>query len=300
MGVFQFSSLGKSLRHLLFNVRPYSWVDLVLLGYLAKFMVTKNLVFELNDLFFISGLLSLWCFFNIALEAKKKYAYRGNITFLASLPFMLIGIIIGAVNGVLPALFAILSIVFCFIYLEKKFNPLLGLASSLVRGIIQIFYFLYVLTFFSNEIFVFEVVALSLMILMLYTVRAIIGDLRDIIHDKRAGNSTLPILLGEKKSVLLCSVVLIATASLQIVFFNFYIASIPVILFAILLFFYNNGYILHQLSIHKTSFFSLSMISAITSQSTVFIALIFLGIFLNSVFYHKLERKSNPKWIAKI
>src|SRR3989344_4289199 len=95
-----------------------------------------------------------------------------------------------------------------------------------------------------------------------------------IIHDKRAGNSTLPILLGEKKSVLLCSVVLIATASLQIVFFNFYIASIPVILFAILLFFYNNGYILHQLSIHKTSFFSLSMISAITSQSTVFIALI--------------------------
>ena len=107
------------VRGFVFNLRPYSWIDLILLGYLAKFLTVRTLTFELSDLFFISGLLCLWFFFNISLEARKKYEYRARVNFLHSVPFFAVGTLIGLFLGLRPFVFSLVSAALVFLYNEQ-------------------------------------------------------------------------------------------------------------------------------------------------------------------------------------
>ena len=52
----------ETFKNHLLNTRPYSWVDLVLLGYVAKFSFTKAFDLSSQDLWFIVGLIFLWFF----------------------------------------------------------------------------------------------------------------------------------------------------------------------------------------------------------------------------------------------
>lgn len=291
--------MPNSLRHYLLNVRPYSWIDLVLLGYLSKFFVSGKMVFELSDSYFIAGLLSLWFFFNILLEKKHGYEYRGKVSHVPAIGFLLLASAIGAAANPISVVFVALSAVFSIAYLQKKVVPALGKLSFVTRGFIQVSYFLYALAFFTSDIFSAGSIAISAMVFCIYAARAIVGDLRDIKHDSERGKMTLPVTLGKKPAAVLAALLLLAAAGLQIFFFHSFIVSLPVLLFMVLLFFYENGYVLHQLSIHKTSFFHISLISLFTSHDAFFAVLIFLGVFLNSVFYPLLERKSNPKFTGE-
>lgn len=292
-------TMAGSLRHYLLNVRPYSWVDLVLLGYLAKFFVSGKMAFDFSDSYFIAGLLSLWFFFNILLEKKHGYEYRGNVSHVPAIGFLILASAIGAATNILSIVFVVLSVVFCIIYLQKKDVPVLSKLSFITRGFIQAFYFLYALAFFTSDVFSVGALAISAMVFCIYAARAIVGDLRDIRHDSGRGKMTLPVSFGAKPAAAIAALLLLTAAALQIFFFHSFVVSLPILLFMVLLFFYENGYVLHQLSIHKTSFFHISLISLFTSHDVLFPVLIFLGVFLNSVFYHLLERKSNPKWVGK-
>lgn len=286
----------QNLRHYLLNVRPYSWIDLVLLGYLAKFFVSGKMAFGFSDSHFIAGLLLLWFFFNIILEKRHGYEYRGNVSQVPAIGFLVLASAIGVAANPLSIAFVALSTVFSLLYLEKKVVPLLGMLSFATRGAVQAFYFLYALAFFTGDVFSIGALAISSMVFCIYGARAIVGDLRDVKHDSECGKITLPVAFGTKTAVIIAALLLITAAALQIFFFHSYLVSLPVLLFMALLFFYENGYVLHQLSIHKTSFFHVSLISLFTSHDILFTTLIYLGVFLNSVFYPLLERKSNPRF----
>lgn len=296
---FPINPLAHCLRHYLLNVRPYSWIDLVLLGYLAKFFVSGKLVFEFSDSYFIAGLLSLWFFFNILLEKKHGYEYRGKVSQVPAIGFLALAFAIGAATSTLSIAFVAFSAFFSTLYLQKSGVPLFGKLSFVIRGIVQGSYFLYALAFFTNDVFSAWAMAIFAMVFCIYAARAIVGDLRDIKHDSECGKMTLPVAFGAKPAVALAALLLLAAAALQILFFHSYIVTLPIVLFMVLLFFYENGYVLHQLSIHKTSFFHISLISLFTSHDVFFILLIYLGVFLNSVFYPLLERKSNPKFVGE-
>ncbi len=286
----------RGLKNYLLNVRPYSWVDLVLLGYLAKFFVTQNLIFAFSDAYFILGLLSLWFFFNIILEKKHNYKYRGAVFPVPAVAFLVLALGIGFANNPVSLLFVAFSTVFSFLYLQKKAVPLLGKLSFAIRGAIQAGYFLYALSFFTNDVFSVGASVISAMVFCIYGARSIVGDLRDVKHDCEWKKITLPVAFGRRNAAFITIALLVAAAALQVFYFHSYLVSVPVLLFMVLLFFYENGYVLHQLSIYKTSFVHIALISLFTSHDIFFGVLIYLGIFLNSVFYPLLERESNPKF----
>jgi len=284
-----------TLKHFVINLRPYSWADIVLLGFLAKFSTEESLSFAVSDLMAIAGLLCLWFFFNIILEAKHDYEYRARMKNSHAIPFLLAAIILGIANQ-LSIAFAITSVIFCVFYLNKKPYPIFGLLSPLTRGAIQASYFFYALSFFTSGVFSAKYIILGVVIFLVYAARAIVGDIRDSKHDLIARKITIPVKFGIKTAIAV-SIFLIGIAAI-ILAINFHSAlvALSLILFAAALLFYENGYVLHQLSVFKTSLLHVSLISLFTGQNMLFISLICAGVYLNMVFYPMLERKSNPEF----
>ena len=278
------------------DLRPYSWVDLVLLGYLAKFSVARELIFSPDDSFFVVCLLFLWFFFNLALEKKHSYNYRGKIKIIFPVIFLIFVTIISIYKNAMSLIPLVISCMLVLFYLQKNKNKLLGILSSVIRGLIETTYFVFVLVLLGSSINETRAL-LCICIFLIYTVRAIIGDIRDKKHNKEAKKQTIPVLFGAENSKYIVIAMLLIVSLIIIFYFNSVLVAIPLILFGILLLYYSNGYVLHQLMILTTSFFCANCITILTNQNLFFLNLIYLGIFLNQVFYPLLERKSNPKFI---
>jgi 4-hydroxybenzoate polyprenyltransferase len=182
--------------------------------------------------------------------------------------------------------------------LQKNRNAVLGNFSSLARGLIESLYFIYALLLFTNSINQQQIL-IAIFILLIYAARAVVGDIRDVKPNGEAGKKTFPVTFGVRASKILVILLLLITAAIQIISFNSCLMTMPLLLFALALIFYNNGYVLHQLMILTTSFFHINLISYYTEQNLIFINLIFLGILLNFIFYPLLKRKSNPQFVQE-
>ena len=101
------------------NLRPYSWIDIILLGFLAKFYATKTIEFVFNDIFVVAGLVSLWFFFNLILEAKHDYEYRQKASVSSALFFLFIAFLIGFFINPISIVFIIIFNYPC-VYLSKE------------------------------------------------------------------------------------------------------------------------------------------------------------------------------------
>lgn len=289
---------NKIFGHIL-NLRPYSWIDMILTGYLAKFSITKELIFEIKDLYWIMGILMLWFFFNAMLEMKHGYKYRQKVSVIFPVVYFLSVLIIGITNQPLSVFFILISSLLVLIYLQKNKNLLLGILSSPVRGLIHAAYFLFVLMFFSTSLNK-ESIAIAGMLFLIYTARAIIGDMRDIKQNARSNKKTIPVIFGLNNSKLIVILLLILSINIELLQFGSFLAISPLILFGLGLLINEYGYALHQLVISITSFVSINLIALFTNQSIIFFNLIFFGIWLNMIFYPLLERKSNPKFVEQI
>ncbi len=285
--------LKRRFENNILNLRPYSWVDLILLGYLAKFSITKSLIFSLNDLGFITGLLFLWFFFNLALEAKHDYNFRGKTSLYSPTIFLVLAIIIAIFYNFLSLIPLLISVVFILLYLQKNKNKLLGISSSIIRGVIEASFFFFAITLLNSPISKTQFL-IGFLLFLIYASRALIGDIRDGRHNKEANKQTVPVVFGVKISKFVIILMLIITSLICFYYFNSFFMALPLVLFAVALIFSSNGYILHQLMIFTTSFFHLNFIAFFTNQSLVLFNLIYLGILLNCIFYPLLQRKSNP------
>jgi 4-hydroxybenzoate polyprenyltransferase len=276
----------------LYNLRPYSWIDLFLIGLVGKFSLMDKLVFQRKDLFMAIGLLSLWCFFNLALELKHNYSYRAKPNIVS----LVICIVFASVSGVyfntLSIIFIISSILLVSIYLLKNKNKILGNLSSIVRGAIQNSYFFYALMFYTQTISNIHII-IGIIIFLVYSARALIGDIRDMKHNKEVGKKTFIVNYGTNLGIILIEILILSSILILIRYFDF-LATIPLLILCIILPFFRNGYILHQLMIIITSFLSINLISYFTNNNLIFMNVIFIGLFLNMIFYPLLKRKSNP------
>ena len=272
--------LKEKVKNNIFNLRPYSWVDLILLGYLAKFSITNSLTFSFSDFGFILGILFLWCFFNSALEAKHNYSYRGKTSLYLPTIFLILTIVISITYNSLSLIPLATSVVLIFVYLQKNKNKLLGIFSSTIRGLIETSFFFFIITILGSPI-----TKLSLLIgfslFLIYSSRALIGDIRDVKHNKEANKQTVPVVYGLSVSKFIIILTLTTTSLICFLYFNSFLIILPLILFAITFIFFSNGYVLHQLMIFTTSFFHLNLIAFFTNQNLILFNLIYFCILLN-------------------
>jgi 4-hydroxybenzoate polyprenyltransferase len=282
----------EKLRKQILNLRPYSWVDLILLAYLAKFSVTGILSFSVNDIILIVEVLLWWFYFNSVLEMKKNHSYRARvpkilpILFLASMTVLALFV---RTTSLIPLVVSTIGIL---LYLKKEEQKFWGITSCVIRGLIQVSFFIFILFFLKEEISVDQII-LSVVIFLLFVERAILGDLRDEKSDRERRKMTIVVVLGTKVTKWI-SILILLTSVLVLLHFGSVLATLPILFLTLLLFFYSNGYILHQLMIFTTSAVWVNCIAIFTGQNLVLLNLIYLGILLNLVFYPLLERKSNP------
>ena len=286
-------NIWNSLNDYLINSRPYSWLDLILLGFVAKFIVLPVLEFSLKDIIMVATLLCLWGFFNLALEARHNYSYRGKIKWQLPIIPLVVAIVISIFVNVYSIYFILFSTLFVLAYLLKNKNLYFGIFSSIFRGLIQAMYFLYAISLFGN-VFSSTILFLAFTIFSLYFIRAIVGDIRDFKHNKKANKSTLPVIFGIKNTRVGVFIALLGISISVLYFFNSIFLIVPIVLFSFSILFYKCGYTLHQLMINVTTFFSINIIFYITSQDLVLVSLLFVAIYTNMLFYPLLKRKSNP------
>lgn len=275
----------------LINLRPYSWVDAVLIGYLAKFSVGGETTLSLADMRFVLGLLGLWFFFNLVLEIKHSYAYRARVSPLSAIICLTAIIVVNWQTGfTYSSVWAMLSLLFVAAYLFKSRGKFGGNFSPVARGLVQVSYFLFVVFMFPSAD-LGRASWLGAMIFLLYASRALIGDIRDIAQNGAVGRKTVPISYGERATRLAVVVLLVAAGVIQIWLFSF-AAAVPVILYSISILCYRNGYVLHQLGIFTTTFFSANLIALAIGEDVMSILLdiIYLGTWLNLQFYPLLAR----------
>lgn len=277
---------------LIANLRPYSWGNLIIIGYLAKTIKLGYFTVHWTDIFFISAMLSMWTFYNFLLEIKHNYKYRAKTSSLLPLFSALIAIMI-AIQKPTSLFFVFSAFLLNYLYLLKQKNNILRLFSPIIRGLVESSYFLFAYIFLDGQ-FNPSAIYYTIIILIIYSLRSFIGDLRDFEHNKAAQKNTLAVLLGKKTSEILVVVSLIS-----LLFFNLIISGNSLLTFALITFsiaivISRNWYILHQASIILTTFIILLFLTEIAKLPTILFNLIYLSIILNLVFYPILERKSNP------
>lgn len=296
--IYQNHYLSKIFSHIL-NLRPSHWVDIILIGYLAKFSITRELALNITDTPWIVGVLALWLFFNALLEKKHDYTYRGKEIVAIPIIYFLLAVLIGLMTNPLSLIPASISALLVLLYLQKNKNVLLGNLSPIIRGLIQSTYFYFAFVYYTQIISLESIVLTSIVCLML-TMRSLVGDIRDIKHNKTANKRTIPVTLGLVNSKFVVTLMVVIIISLGIGYFGSLLIVFPLILFLVGLLINKYGYILHQLVIITTSFLSINLIVLFTNQNIIFFNLIFLGIWLNLIFYPLLRRKSNPIFVEQM
>ena len=277
---------------LIANLRPYSWGNLIIIGYLAKTIKLKELTFSWSDIFFITALLSMWIFYNSLLEIKHNYEYRAKLGYFVPLAAALIVLIIAA-SSYVSILFVFVVFLLNYLYLLKQNNNTLRLFSPIIRGAIESSYFLFTFIFLGGQLSSL-IVNYTLIIFIIYALRSFIGDLRDFEHNKTSGKNTLAILLGKKSSEVLILMSLFSLIFINLITNNNNPLTFILITFSAAIIVSRNWYILHQASIIFTTFIIIAFIAQIASLPIMLFNLIYLGVILNLVFYPILERKSNP------
>lgn len=285
------------LKNYLLNTRPYSWVDIILLGLLAESSTKSPLELTITNFCVAGSLLSLWFFYNLALERRHAYAYRGETSLLPALISLFIPVLVSIrFKSYHSIIFIVTSTVLIYIYLQKNKTPLLGKLSAIIRGLIQTCYFIYVLFLLNINIQKTQII-LFIAIFLIYIGRAIMGDVRDIKHNALEDKNTIPVIYGEERSRRFAGLIILTCCFLLFMTLHNWLITLPLMLLAVTTMLYKNGYILHQLSIITTMFFSILLIGLFTNQNLEFLLLIYTGLYLNMIFYPELKRKSNPQFV---
>lgn len=296
--IYQNHYQSKIFNHIL-NLRPSHWIDVVLLGYLAKFSITKELALNTADIPWIVSVLALWLFFNALLEKKHNYSYRGKEIVGIPIIYLLLALTIGLITEPLSLIPATISVLLVLLYLQKNRNVLLGNLSPIIRGLIQSTYFYFAFMYYAQTISLESIMLANIICLML-AMRSLVGDIRDIKHNKIANKKTIPVTLGMANSKFVVALFVAITISIGMGYFGSLMVFFPLILFVAGLLINKYGYALHQLVIITTSFLTINLIAMFTNQNVIFFNLIFLGIWLNLIFYPLLKRKSNPVFVEQI
>ena len=273
-------------------VRLYSIVDLLLIFLLARALSIGNQIFNYNDIIFGGLYLLLWLFLTLNLEAKHKHPYRAVISNKIPYTLLFISAIISVYYNIYSLIFITLIWFTTHLYIKKEESKFAGSTSFIIRGVYETSIFLYgVSLFLGLSGITITPFLVSLSIFFMYCSRNLIADVRDVAFDK----NTFTVRYGSKISYIVSLIFCFISASILFILFPSLEVVFPILIFIIVLLFYDNGYILHRCSIILTSFTSVNIISYLFSWNLFYINMLFLVCISNLILYDSISRKSNPK-----
>jgi len=272
-------------------VRAYSIVDVWLLLLVARTLAISYIPFSIIDIIAGINILCVWGMLTLSLEAKHRHAYRGHISYFVPIILALTSTIISAFFNIQAIIFLLLTCLFTYLYIKKETNPFWGATSSLWRGLYQAALFFFSLSLYKSITnFSISDLTLGAVILLLHLSRNLIADVRDVAFDRL----TFTVQFGIHASYyvsLLCYT--IASLLLFFSFSSLFILA-PVLTISSILLFYDDGFMLHRISIMVTSFTFINIIFLLQGIPLIYSNLLFMGIVSNFLFYEKVARPSNP------
>ncbi|MES3005811.1 MAG: hypothetical protein V4664_02595 [Patescibacteria group bacterium] len=174
------------------QLRVYSLLDLCIL-----LIATQATTYE------FLGVILLHVAFLAYLETRHNHSYRKKVPEYLWIILSLIGLVLyGHTEG-------ILFILCSYIYTLKTKKAFAG-TSPILRGL-QCFFLVGGIIGYENR--------LTWIVLIIFTIRNLCGDLRDVEKDKKEGLKTLPVILGLNKGV--TYIHLVATFVTTFVWFQF-------------------------------------------------------------------------------
>jgi hypothetical protein len=262
--------LMEQLKHIFMVIRPYSLVDIVLLGVLGNVLASGILDITLDltlDIFFAA----IWWSTILLIVESRKNRDIPNIAVIFSSILLLA---ITAYRNSLAVFLICLDVLLLMWYSLKSKRQSIAVTSPIPRGLLSLTLLLIILLFHNALDMQSLSTNLSLLIAitLLIMARNIEGDIRDISVDKYS----LAITLGKTKSrQLVISLVLLAS----ILIFN--ITILPLLLLVLIMVFKPEEDSFHRIFVLTTMCFMATYISHMIGGSVLLPILLYIGFLLN-------------------
>ncbi|MEM2918737.1 MAG: hypothetical protein QXY62_04485 [Candidatus Altiarchaeota archaeon] len=261
--------------------RPYTLVEIVLLGLLANVIATKKLIWNVNLLMDIAIFLCFWVSFVYFTEiAHRETNKRGEIPIYVPLILFLIGAIIVALRNLWSLLFIIIAVIILPLYFLKGRSQYVGPASFLVRGIFPIIGILTIISLYNIPIVytLKKYWQIFITIFLLTSSRNLIGDIRDYKSDKYS----FPRKYGKKISFLISGTFLVLSG----VIINDILVIFPLFLLFAIVLFHRNAFFIHRIYVLTSIFFLMNYIMLLVQIPPILNDILFLGVILNFTYKH--------------
>ncbi len=297
----QSSEMNRDIRTGMFGalllIRPYSIVGLFLLYFVAKVIATKSIALDYKTFLLFTPVLLSWAFLTFLLEAEHKHSNRKQVSHVYSAVSILVAIILGiAWTKAESIIFAIVLAIFTVLYIKKNSVKVLGNLSFISRGFMELSIFFYSASLYvGGEILNNSFTVFGLIVLLITSVRSLLGDIRDTKFDSFTFSKTFGYGISYQISIMLYTLAAIflyaATNSLEVIF--------PIIAIVVTLLFIDSGRIFHRLAVILSSFVMANYILFLANAPSIIIVdILFICILSNLVFYDAVPRESNPKEIT--
>jgi hypothetical protein len=254
--------------------RPYSLVDLALVGLLANIIAVGQII--PNMWLFLDILIPLmfWIAFLYLTENRKK---RIHVPVPLSIAFLLIPVVLIFLINPLSLVFLPFALVVLYLYSQKNSNKYLGMFSFLSRGLFTVLAFLTIISLHGFNLLdptINSYTPLLIGIFLLSSSRNLVGDIRDYGVDRH----TFTTHFGKLPSLAVSSLMLL----LVILLFLDPILTFPLyILLLIMVLTRNNAFNLHKLYVLTTTFFFMNYLLNILGISPAFSDVLYLSVVLN-------------------
>jgi 4-hydroxybenzoate polyprenyltransferase len=129
---------------------------------------------------------------------------------------------------------------------------------------------------------------------MAIAARNLIGDLRDMKHDKK----TFPVVFGETASMMTASLLKISACGILYATFGTLLVAAPLLLESAIGLFYKHHQNMHRISVVGISVTLANVILANLNlmEATILVNLVYLSSLVGTVFYNKVARASNQDY----
>ena len=271
--------------------RPYSLVDIVLVGLLANLISSDGLFWNFSLLIDISVAVCWWFSFNLLRESvKTKCEIYPSLMFLAMLILLIV------LKNPIVLLLLFINLVWLYLYSLKVKSSLFGVISSVNRSLLTIILLAMILAL-NNRLNI-EIISINLPVILslflLVMSRNLLADIRDYGVDKL----TFPKKFGKKISFIVVDIsvliICILIKDLSVIF--------PLLLLFLIILFYRNAYFLHRIYIITSMFFLANYILSVINIPILINNLLYIGILLNFTYdfiprtlYRKRKQKRNVK-----
>jgi len=256
--------------------RPYTIVEVILIGMLANVIAVGGLYFN-NDLL-VDVFVSLCFWLSFLLLTENRKGRKISIYVSGALLMLLIATIL--LKNPASIMFVVLGLLFLYAYSQKSNNPVLGVISPVMRGCLALVVFFNVLSFHDTitENVLIDNYPIILALFLSTTARNLVGDIRDY----KVDNYTFPKRYGRGNSFIVSEMLIVLSCLL----IGDMLVAFPLILILLVILSHMRAYLTHRMHILASTFFLMNYIMFLIDIPVIFNDILFIAVMLNFTYDH--------------